>query len=582
MKEKEKITFKRLKDIPPLSISMGTMLWNKTGTWRYLKPVYSSKTPPCNEACPAGNDIEAMMVLVKEGKFREAWKLIKEENPFPGVCGRVCFHPCESSCNRKQYDEALAIQAIERFVADLSFKIYQEKSVGHLKRKEKVAIIGSGPAGLTCAYHLARMGYSVTVFESYSSPGGILRIGIPEYRLPRFVLDREISEIESLGVEIRTNSQIGKDISFDDLKTFQAIFIAVGSHQSKSLGIEGERLEGVMSGLEFLRRVKEKEKIPIGRRVVVIGGGNVAVDVSRSAWRLGAKVQMVCLESKEEMPAFAEEISETEAEGIEIIPSAMPIRITRDRGRSKKIDFVKVKLAEPKPDGSLNPIPIPKTQFTLKADYVVTAIGEVPNLSFLPQEILIEKGLIKADEMGFVHPKGYFAGGDVVNPQHTVAGAIGSGKRAALAIHEYFQGGLLKGKIRMVWVGEKGTISLKKYFHPPEGETNPPVIYFPEINLDYFEHQDRVKIKKIPVENRRGGFKEVSSTVDREEALKEAGRCFNCGVCNGCDNCWVYCPDLAVKKKDDHYEIDYDYCKGCGICFEECPRSAIILMEDRR
>lgn len=582
MKEKEKIIFRGLKDIPPLSISVGTMLWNKTGTWRYLKPVYSSKTPPCNEGCPAGNDIEGIMVLVKEGKFREAWKLIKEENPFPGVCGRVCFHPCESSCNRREYDEALSIQAIERFVADSPFKTNQEKSVGHLRRKEKVAIIGSGPAGLTCAYHLARIGYSVTVFESYSSPGGILRIGIPEYRLPRSILDQEISEIESLGVEIRTDSQIGKDLSFDDLRNFQAIFIAVGAHQSRSLGIEGERLEGVMPGLEFLRRVKEKERISIGKRVVVIGGGNVAVDVARSAWRLGAKVQMVCLESREEMPAFSDEISETEAEGIEIIPSAMPIRITKDRGRSKKIDFIKVKLAEPKPDGSLNPIPIPKTEFSLRADFVATAIGEVPNLSFLPQEVLIEKGVIKTDEMGFIHPKGYFAGGDVVNPHHTVAGAIGSGKRAALAIHEYFQGGLLREKIRMVWVGEKGAISLKKYFHPLEGYANPPVIHFKEINLDYFEHQERVKIKKLSVKNRTGGFKEIYAGLDQEEALKEASRCFNCGVCNGCDNCWVYCPDLAVKKKDDHYEIDYDYCKGCGICFEECPRSAIILMEEGR
>ncbi len=582
MKEKERITFKGLKDIPPLAISMGTMLWNKTGTWRYLKPIYSSKTPPCNEACPAGNDIEAMMVLVKEGKFREAWKLIKEENPFPGVCGRVCFHPCESSCNRKEYDEALSIQAIERFVADSEFKIHQDKSIGHLKRKEKVAIIGSGPAGLTCAYHLARMGYRTTVFESYSSPGGILRIGIPEYRLPRSILDREIAEIESLGVEIRTNCHIGKDLSFNDLRTFQAVFIAVGAHQSRRLGIEGEHLERVMPGLEFLRRVKEKAKISIGKRVVVIGGGSVAVDVARSAWRLGAKVQMVCLESREEMPAFPEEIIETEAEGIEIIPSAMPIRITQDRGRSKKIDFIKVKLAEPKPDGSLNPVPIPKTEFTLKADSVVTAIGEVPDLSFLPPEVLTEKGTIEKDEMGFVHPKGYFAGGDVIHLHHTVAGAIGSGKKGALAIHEYFRGGLLREKLRMVWVGERGSLSFKKYFHPPEGDANPPVIHFPEINLDYFEHQERVKIRKISAKNRRGGFKEIYSSLDQEEAVKEASRCFNCGVCNGCDNCWIYCPDLAVKKKDDHYEIDYDYCKGCGICFEECPRRAILLMEEGR
>ena len=580
---KQKITFKRLQDIPPVAISMGMMLWNKTGTWRYLRPKYTVKTPPCNEACPAGNDIEGFMALVTEGKLQEAWELIKEENPFPGVCGRVCFHPCESSCNRREYDEALSIQAVERLIADSHFKMKRQKHPPKLQRKERIAVIGSGPAGLTCSYHLARMGYGVTVFESYSSPGGILRIGIPEYRLSKSVLDHEISEIQSWGVEIKTNAHIGKDVAFEDLKKYRAIFIATGAHRSRSLNIEGERLEGVVAGLEFLRRIHMGEKVTPGERVVVIGGGNVAVDVARSAWRLGAKkIQMVCLESKDRMPAFPEDIAETEAEGILVLPSAMPLRITPDVGKVKKVEFIRAKLGEPKPDGSLNPIPIPGTEFSLETDSVITAIGEVPDLSFLPEDVSIKKGFIEADEMGFVHPEGYFGGGDAIHPYHTVAGAIGSGKRAALAIHEYLQGGWSREKFRIIQVGQKGTISVKKYFHPPEGETNPPVVLFKDIKTDYFEHQPRVGISKLSIDERVNSFREIHSGLGQEEAKEEANRCFNCGVCNGCDNCWIYCPDLAVKRKNDRYEIDYDYCKGCGICFEECPRSAILLEEEGR
>jgi 2-oxoacid:acceptor oxidoreductase delta subunit (pyruvate/2-ketoisovalerate family) len=580
---KQKVTFKRLQDIPPVAISLGTLLWNKTGTWRYLKPKYVVKTPPCNEACPAGNDIEGFMVLVKEGKLDEAWELIREENPFPGVCGRVCFHPCESSCNRREYDEALSIQAVERYIADAHLKSKREKRHTRVKRKERVAIIGSGPSGLTCAYHLARMGYGVTIFESQSSPGGILRVGIPEYRLPKAVLDREIADIESWGVDIKTNTRVGKDISFDDLHKYQAIYIAVGAHRSRRLHIEGEDLEGVLSGLEFLRRIHAGERVSLGEKMVIIGGGNVAADAARSAWRLGTReIQMVCLESREEMLASPEEIAETEAEGIQILPSAMPLRITSDGRRVKKVEFIKANLGEPKSDGSLNPIPIPGTEFSLETNSVITAIGEVPDLFFLPEEVPIKSGLIETDEVGFVHVKGFFAGGDTVNPVHTVTGAIASGKKTALAIHEYLGGRWSREKLRTIEVGGKGTISLKKYFHPVEGEANPPVVHFQDLHTDTFDHQPRISVPRISIDERRGGFKEVHPGMKGEEALEEARRCFNCGVCNGCDNCWVYCPDMAVKRKNGRYEIDYDYCKGCGICFEECPRSAILLEEEGR
>jgi 2-oxoacid:acceptor oxidoreductase delta subunit (pyruvate/2-ketoisovalerate family) len=291
---------------------------------------------------------------------------------------------------------------------------------------------------------------------------------------------------------------------------------------------------------------------------------------------------MVCLESREEMPAFPEEVVETEAEGIEILPSAMPLRITSDGGKVRKVEFIKANLDEPKSDGSLNPIPIRGTEFSLEADSVITAIGEAPDLSFLPQEIPIRRGFIEADEMGFVHVKGFFAGGDTIHPVHTVTGAIGSGKKTALAIHEYLQGRWSREKFRMIQVGGKGTISLRKYFHPPEGEANPPIVPFQELHTEHFEHRPRISIPKISVDERQSGFQEVNPGMRKEEAIEEASRCFNCGVCNGCDNCWVYCPDMAVKRKKGRYEIDYDYCKGCGICFEECPRSAILLEEEGR
>lgn len=230
---KPKVTFKHLHDIPPISISLGTMLWHKTGSWRYLRPRYVTKTSPCNEACPAGNDIEGFMVLTREGKFREAWELIKEENPFPGICGRVCFHPCEFSCNRKEYDEALSIHEIERFLADSQFHTKRVHHAPKRRRKENIAVIGSGPAGLTCAYHLARMGYGVTVFEADSAPGGVLRYGIPEYRLPLSVLDREIVDIQSWGVEIRTDTRIGRDLPCETSSPFKP-----SSSRPEPIGIE--------------------------------------------------------------------------------------------------------------------------------------------------------------------------------------------------------------------------------------------------------------------------------------------------------------------------------------------------------
>lgn len=321
----------------------------------------------------------------------------------------------------------------------------------------------------------------------------------------------------------------------------------------------------------------------LGKKVCIIGGGNVAIDVARSALRLGVStVKIYYRRSREEMPAFPDEVEEALREGVQIHFLVSPTKIIREGARVIGMECVRMRLGDADEGGRRRPVPIDGSTFTVDSDVIITAIGEVPDLSFLPPDVPLKGDLIEADEMGFVHTKGYFAGGDAANPDHTVAKAIGSGKKAALAIHEYLLGNWSRKKSEAVQVGQKGTISLRKYLHPEDREANPPVVTFKEIHTDYFEHRPRVSSYSLPLEERRGTFKEIRIGLTKEKAEEEAGRCFNCGVCNHCDNCWTFCPDLAVKRKKDHYEIDYDYCKGCGICFEECPRGAIFLEEEAR
>jgi NADPH-dependent glutamate synthase beta subunit-like oxidoreductase len=565
--------------LPPMSLSFEGTLATKTGTWRYLTPAYLNKLAPCNEACPAGEDVEAAMVLSGQEDYTGAWEKITHENPLPRVCGRVCFHPCEGGCNRKEFDEPTAINALERFVGDHAFQSGKRYAPPKEKKKEKVAIIGSGPAGLSCAYHLASLGYGVTLFEALPQLGGMLRYGIPSYRLPKEVLAQEIDNILSLGIEVQTNVRVGKDMKWEELKKFDAVFVATGAWKSLPLKVPGEKSAGVMSGVSFLQKVNSGEAVDLGKGVAIIGGGNTAMDAARAALRLGAKPLVLYRRTKEEMPAWEEEISEAEEEQIEFIFLSSPVKILTENGKVKGIECVKNLLGPPGKDGRREPRPIENSNFTLPVDSIISAIGEAPDLSFLPQELQKSKDSVLVDETGATVMKRVFAGGDIVAQPRTVSYAIGAGKKAAMAINATLRGKNAAEALRLARWGEKGSLSMARYKNGGADGMAQEVVPFSELNNSYFKRQSRKAREKLPVAGRTADFSEVTPGLSPAAALYEAKRCFNCGVCNLCDNCFLYCPDLAISARPDRqgYQINYDYCKGCCICVEECPRGALSL-----
>jgi len=579
----KQLVFKGASEMPMISVSFGNMEWNKTGAWRAQRPFYEDKTPPCSAACPVGNDIVAFIQKTKEGDFEGAWSLIKEENPFPGICGRVCFHPCESKCNRGAYDEPVSIHALERFVSDFASTLNKKIEKLPRIRKEKIAIIGSGPAGMSCAYHLAKLHYEVTVFESSSSAGGMLRMGIPSYRLPKDVLDRELSEIQALGVEIRTGIPFGENLELDDLKDYQATFIATGAHRGRGLNIPGEKGKSVLGGLDLLRNINLGKRVKLSDKIAIIGGGNTAIDVARSVIRLGKKATILYRRSKEEMPAFEDEMVEAVEEGVKIRYLVNPIRI-QQRDNMKRLECLRVELGEKDESGRRRPVAVPNSNFFIEADTVIIAAGEEIEISFLPKGIEKRDGVVLTQRDGSTGLKGIFAGGDLTSTQRTVAHAIGSGKKAALAIDCYLQDKDAEEAIRQILIGEGPSLSIFRHLHPEERPMNSQVVTFEELNMDYFEPSKRHRGQRDPAKKRNKGFGEVTSTFAETTALEEAERCFSCGTCDGCENCYVFCPDASIMKTEEilSHQVDYDFCKGCGICFSECPRGAISLKEEAR
>jgi NADPH-dependent glutamate synthase beta subunit-like oxidoreductase len=566
-----------------IPISYGSTEVIDTGKWGFQKPHPQFLTAPCQEACPAGNSIPQFLYLAQKGEYGKALLTILKENPFPGICGRVCFHPCEASCNRGEYDESVSINALERYIFDTT--IDQEPNLNPVQNGngKRVAVVGAGPAGLSCAYFLRLLGHKVTVFEAYREAGGIMAYGIPEYRLPKDIVKKEIARIMALGIDIKTSSKVGRDITFDALNEYDAAFLSMGAGISSLLGIEGETFEKVMHGLDFLMRVNSGSSIPEGKDVIVVGGGNTAMDVARSSLRNSCRVTIAYRRGRPEMPAIKDEIDDAEEEGVRFEFLIQPVRINMLPDKRLAVTFRRMKLGEPDASGRPRAIPVEETDFIMETDYLFTAAGENVDLVSLPKD-LTKNGLIYVDTFLRTKNTKMFAGGDVVDQPRTIVTAIGAGKKAAISIDLNLKGSSPEKMFSGIQVGNKGSLSFEAYTSGGKFEmfrAAQKVVTFDKLNTLYFEHSERVKKRKLNRETALQNFQEVNLGLLAEEATASASRCFTCGTCNYCYNCYFFCPEgviLLDPIKGTKY-VDYDHCKGCGTCAKSCPRSVVVMKE---
>ncbi|MEJ5359229.1 MAG: FAD-dependent oxidoreductase, partial [Desulfobacterales bacterium] len=489
---------------------------------------------PCRTACPAGLNVQGYVQMVKEGKYRESLAIILEDLPLPGVLGRICPHGCENACRRAEKDEPVAIRDLKRLAADRADP--REIPVPcDPPRPERVAIVGSGPAGLSCAYHLARRGIGSVIFEALPEPGGMLRAGIPPHRLPREVLDREIEVVTRLGVEIRTGVALGRDFGLEDLfaQGFRAVYLALGAHRGIELGIPGERGRGVRQGVDFLREVNLTGRAAVGRHVVIVGGGNVAIDVARSALRLAAEqVTILYRRTRAEMPAWEEEIRAAEEEGARIVYLAAPQEILLEEGRVRGLRCIRMRLTEPDSSGRRRPVPVPGSEFEIECDQLIAAIGQRPDLAALERAagLAVSRwGTLEADPVTFATGiPGVFAGGDLVTGPWVAIGAVAAGKEAAVSIVRFLDGAdLAQGR---------GPVEPGEARHRPIPPGEPP--------------RARARMRELPPADRRGNFREVELGLTEEEGRAEAGRCLNCGYCCECRQCVAACLAQAVRHEE--------------------------------
>jgi formate dehydrogenase beta subunit len=531
-----------------------------------------SLVPPCQVACPLHMDIREYVDLVARGRTMEALQVIRNGNPFPSICAYVCTHPCESACRRSQVDNPVSVRALKRFAVEFGGDrmIQAEAQTAH---QEKVAIVGSGPAGMACAYYLRKLGYPVTVFEAQSEVGGMLRIGIPQYRLPRQVLDIEVQRLTQMGVEIRTNTRVASlDLLFD--LGYKAIFVTIGAHQSLRLGIEGEESPGVIDGATFLREVNLGLTPSLGERIAVVGGGNVAMDVARTAARLGAKkVVVLYRRSREEMPASPEEVEQALEEGVEIMYLVAPTGIKRENGRLS-LSCTKMELGEADASGRRRPVPIQGSEFNDKFDTLIAAIGQAPQTP-TDFRVRIGKGsTIQVDPITLITNRtGVFAGGDAVTGPATITEALAAGRLAASRIDDYLQ--------------HRYPLPSKADRESLTGDLSPEAI-------EMIRKIGRVEPPTLTPEARAKDFQTVELVYDWKTAIEEARRCLRCGMgaeilfqdkCATCLTCLRACPyHVPYLDANGTIQIPIAQCQACGICVAECPAKAIVLRKsyDRR
>ena len=536
-----------------ITLDVGSSRANKTGSWRTERPEYVHRMPPCNHGCPAGENCQQWLYEAEGGDYEAAWRQIMADNPLPAVMGRVCYHPCETACNRAQLDEAVGINAVERFLGDEAIRLGWSVEVAAPPSGKRVLVVGAGPSGLSAAYQLALAGHDVTIFDAGPKPGGMMRFGIPRYRLPREVLDAEIQRILDLGVKLECDRTVTDLHASMRDGGFDAAFLAVGAHLSRRAYIPAGSAAKVLDAVSVLRSMEGEDPPELGRRVVVYGGGNTAMDVARTARRLGAEEAVVVYRrTRERMPAHDFEVEEALEEGV-----LMKWLSTIKRADDGRVVVERMELDEtgfPQPTGELE---------ELGADSVVLALGQEADLSLLDgvPGLEIADGVVQVDERMMTGCPGVFAGGDMVPDERTVTVGIGHGKQAARCIDAWLRG--------------------EAFVHPPA----PEVIAFEQLNPWYYSDAPRTVRPQLEDARRASTFDEVVGGLDESNALFEARRCLSCGNCFACDNCYGVCPDNAVIKLDDpgpyRYEIDLDYCKGCGLCAAECPCGAIEMEPER-
>ena len=539
-----------LRDVTPLPDLLHGR--SHTGPVREQRPVYVDLLPPCNVGCPAGENIQAWLSHSKSGRYEQAWRELVADNPFPAIHGRVCYHPCESVCNRASLDSAVSIHSVERFLGDLALEQGWRFDPPPVRSGKRALVIGAGPCGLSAAYHLARLGHEVEIRDAGDEPGGMMRYGIPAYRLPRDVLNGEVGRFAAFGVQVTCRHRVDDLLAEQQEGGFDAVFVAVGAHLSKRVDIPARDAGRILDAVTFLRTVASGELPEIGRRVAVYGGGNTAMDAARVARRMGAEETLIVYRrTREQMPAHLDEAEDAEKEGVRI---NWLRTITAFDGPELQVEVMQLDDAGyPQPTGRFE---------TLAADTVILALGQQSDTAFLREVpgVEIERdGIVQVSSSLETGCPGVFAGGDMVPSEQTVTVGVGHGKKAARHIH--------------TWLGTAAAASGPKH----------DLATFDKLHLWYFGDNARREQPELLPEERIAGFGEVVGSLSAEEAVYEAGRCLSCGNCFECDGCLGACPeDAVIKLGEGHrYRFDYDRCTGCGACFEQCPVHAIEMVSER-
>ena len=533
-----------------ITLSVNSSLANHTGSWRVDKPEYVHRMPPCNNACPAGENIQNWLYIAEDGAYEAAWRGLIIDNPFPAIMGRVCYHPCQSVCNRAELDEAVGINSVERFLGDHAIKMGWTIPAPTIESGFKVLVIGAGPAGLSAAYHLRSLGHRVTVRDATPAPGGMMRYGIPKYRLPREILDAEIDRIKAMGIIFEMNTRVD-DVHEALNEGFSAVFLAIGAQLSKRAYIPASESARILDAIKVLRGVEDGTQPLLGRKVVVYGGGNTAMDVARTAKRLGAEDAIIVYRrTRDKAPASDEEITEAIKEGI----------LVKWLSTVKHVDEKKLLIEKMVLDADGFPQPTGEFE-TLEADSLILALGQEVDFSLLGNsaDLDINDGVMSVDSTMMTSHPGIFAGGDMVPAERTVTTGVGHGKKAARNID--------------AWLRKKAY----------EKIDNTDLVTYDQLNTWYYTDAPHIVRERLEATRRAKDFSEVVKGLDETNALYEARRCLSCGNCFECDNCFGVCPDNAIIKlgPGKGFEINLDYCKGCGICVAECPSSSIVMVPDK-